>query len=115
MKLPRPGSNRVQWAAALLAGLLATTFVSLNVSQQAWGISTKSANLTETLEKGLRARRAEEFAFLERIITMVDQGQLPVDLVRSTFDWARHKRPYPYVYFERAIKIRAARLGIKVE
>ena len=75
----------------------------------------KSANLKETLESGLRARRPEEFAFLQRVITMVDEGRLPVDLVRSTFDWARDKRPYPYPYFERGLKIRAARLGITVQ
>jgi hypothetical protein len=74
----------------------------------------KSANLQETLEKGLRARLPEEFEFLERVVQMVEKGTLPLDLVRSTFDWARDKRPYPYRYFERGLKLRAARIGIEV-
>jgi hypothetical protein len=45
---------------------------------------------------------------------MVDQGKLPRDLVYSTFGWARKKRPYPFPYFERGLKKRAARIGIEV-
>ncbi|MCA9152773.1 MAG: hypothetical protein KDA92_25890 [Planctomycetales bacterium] len=114
MKISRSRARRLRWAAAFLVGAMASPWLPVATNQQAWGISVKAANLQETLEKGLRARRPEEFAFLERVILQVDQGQLPLDLVRSTFDWARHKRPYPYVYFERAIKIRAARIGVDV-
>ena len=74
----------------------------------------KSANLQEQLEKGLRARLPREFAFINRVVTMVEKGQLPLDLVRGTFDWARKKRPYPFPYFEQGLKKRAARIGIKV-
>ena len=72
-------------------------------------------DLKDKLEKGLRARRPEEFAFIGRVVAMVDKGQLPLDLVRETFAWARKKRPYPYPYFERALKIRAAAIGIEVK
>ena len=74
----------------------------------------KSANLQEQLEKGLRARLPQEFAFIDRVVKMVEKGKLPLDLVRSTFDWARDKRPYPFPYFERGLKKRAARIGIIV-
>ena len=47
-------------------------------------------------------------------VVMVEQNQLSRKLVDSTFQWARKKRPYPYVYFERGLKVRAARLGIHV-
>lgn len=77
-------------------------------------LGSKSATFQEQLEKGLRARRPEEFAFIARVVAMVQRRQLPLDLVRSTFDWARDKRPYPYPYFERGLKQRAARLGITV-
>jgi hypothetical protein len=81
----------------------------------ATSIGKKSANLEETLEAGLQARRPEEFAFLRRVVTMVEQRQLPEELVRSTFAWARRKRPYPFPFFERGLKLRAARIGITVK
>jgi hypothetical protein len=39
---------------------------------------------------------------------------LPLELVVSTFRWARPKRPYGFPYFERALKVRAAKLGIEL-
>ncbi len=78
-------------------------------------LNAKSVDLQEMLEKGLKARRPTEFAFIGRVVDQVEAGTLPLDLVRSTFDWARRKRPYPYPYFERALQVRAARLGLTVE
>ena len=71
-------------------------------------------DLKRQLESGLYARRPEEFAYIARVVRMVDQQQLPEKLVISTFAWARHKRPYPLVYFERALQVRARRIGIVV-
>lgn len=78
-------------------------------------LNAKTVTLQEMLEKGLQARRPVEFAFIERVVQRVHDGTLPIDLVRGTFDWARNKRPYPYPYFERALKVRAARQGISIE
>ena len=83
-------------------------------SQRGVGLGARAVNLQETLEKGLKARRPNEFAFLKRVSVLVEQQRLPRALVQSTFDWARHKRPFPYPYFERALKLRAARLGLSV-
>lgn len=69
----------------------------------------------QQLEKGLYARRPEEFAFIDRVVQMVELNQLSRELVTSTFLWARKKQPYPYVYFERGLKVRAARLGVTVQ
>lgn len=71
-------------------------------------------NFRQQLEQGLYARRPEEFAFIARVVRMVEENQLSRQLVDSTFQWARKKRPYPYVYFERGLKVRAARLGVPV-
>lgn len=71
-------------------------------------------DLKRQLETGLYARRREEFAYIARVVRMVDRRQLPEKLVISTFAWARHKRPYPLVYFERALQVRAKRIGIVV-
>jgi hypothetical protein len=70
--------------------------------------------LQETLEKGLRVRRPEDSRFVARVADLVDAGTLPEDLVLSTFQWARKKRKHPFQYFERALLIRAAELGISI-
>ncbi len=69
-------------------------------------------DLRATLEKGLRARRPQEFRYLAQIAQMVTDGDLPESLVRTTFGWARTKRPYPFQYFQRAMQVRARKLGI---
>jgi hypothetical protein len=64
------------------------------------------------LEKGLNARLPSEFAFVDKVVRLVDEGRLPVSVVDSTFLWARRRQPYPFPYFERALRIRAKRLGV---
>lgn len=68
--------------------------------------------LQETLETGLKARRPQEFAFVARVVDLVDQNVLPLKLVQSTFLWARRQPRHPFQYFERAMQVQAARLGI---
>ena len=64
----------------------------------------------------LRSRRPVEFEFVSTVVKMVEQDQLPLDLVQSTLLWVRKKKDceYPFVYFERALRVRAAKLGIVV-
>lgn len=66
------------------------------------------------LEKGLKCRRPVEFAFVEHVVDMVAEGTLPRGLVDSTFLWARRQGRYPFPYFQRGLKVRAARLGISI-
>lgn len=70
------------------------------------------ANLQDQLTFGLRARLPRERAFIKFVVAKVEAGDLPVELVLSTFHWARHKRPYPFPYFEHALRLRAARYDI---
>ncbi|MEM8677781.1 MAG: hypothetical protein AAGF97_00370 [Planctomycetota bacterium] len=73
-------------------------------------------DLKTQLETGLRARRPQEFAFIDEVVKLVDEGKLTRKLVQETFDWARKKRvTYPYVYFERAMQIRAAKVGVQLQ
>ena len=77
------------------------------------GQTTGGADLKGELEAGLKARLPNEFAFVAQVVSLVDNGQLPLDMVKSTFVWAVRKRPYaPFPYFERAMRLRAAELGI---
>lgn len=71
------------------------------------------ADLHDTLVNGLRATRPEEIAWLDQVVAKVQENRLPLPLVLSTFKWARNRHPsYPFPYFKRGLKVRAARLGI---
>jgi hypothetical protein len=72
------------------------------------------ANLKVQLQAGLKARLPGEFAFIDRVVAMVEQKKLPFDLVQSTFMWARVKKPYPFPYFENGLRTRAAKQGIEI-
>jgi hypothetical protein len=77
-------------------------------------VAASVANLQEQLESGLKARRPAEFAFIRRVVSLVQQGRLPLPLVVSTFRWAQAKYKHPLPYFERALRIRAARIGVQI-
>ena len=97
---------------ALLAGLPG---VMSHAQAPPTGVTTR-ASLKETLEKGLRARRPEEFQYVARVAELVDQKELPLDLVMSTFQWARQKSKhtnFPLPYFARGLRERAAKLGLQ--
>jgi hypothetical protein len=73
------------------------------------------APLKDQLKNGLEARRPEDRLFCDRVAQMVEESRLPVELVKGTFQWARRKKPYPFPYFERALRLRAAELGIQIQ
>jgi hypothetical protein len=73
------------------------------------------ADLQEQLEDGLKVRLPNEFRFVGNVVGLVKKDQLPMPLVKGTFQWARRKagdRKYPFPYFERAMRIRAKRIGV---
>ncbi len=75
------------------------------------------ANLKDQLNSGLRARRPEEFRFIANIVQMTAQGRLPIKLVLSTFHYVRTKKKddkFPFIIFERVLRIRAAEIGIRL-
>ncbi len=69
-------------------------------------------DLQTMLEKGLRARRPVEFAFIASVVQMVDAGTLPQSIVQTSFLWARKKRPYPYPYFRQSLRAQAQQMGV---
>jgi len=103
-------TRTLPFAAAV--AVAATVLCSIAVAPQSHAANI--ADLQEQLEDGLLARRPAEFKFIARVVKLVEQNKLPRKLVVETFQYARKKRPYPYVYFERALKIRAARIGVKL-
>ena len=72
-------------------------------------------SLREELVNGLRATRDDQKNFIDHIVTMVDEGKLPVSLVYASFRWARKRRSdYPFPYFKYAVRELAKRKRILI-
>ena len=77
--------------------------------------ASQVGDLKQQLQSHLRPRSPQEFAFIDRVVSMVQRDELPLRTVKATFNWARKKpRQYRFPYFQRALQIEAARLGIRV-
>ena len=63
----------------------------------------------------LRTTKDEENGFLESVVKMTHDGDLPANLVESTFLWARKKPKNKFEYFKRALVLRAADRGIQLK
>jgi hypothetical protein len=69
--------------------------------------------LKQALEKGLKARRPTEFAYIELVVKKVEEGKLPQSMVERSFLWARRKNSFmPMPYFERSLQIMAKKIGV---
>ena len=99
--------------ACLLIWLAATVTSAVGQNGADPRIAPGGITLKQALEKGLKARRPSEFAFIRLVIEKVEQGKLPRKLVERTFLWARdNKQPYPMPYFEKALQLQAKKLGV---
>lgn len=111
-------ATRRKWLAGgvlLAVGSLASPWVVSAIDPPS-GSSTPTpgvtiADLEQQLKSGLKARRPVEFDFIHQVVVRVKNGNLPIDLVQSTYLWARRHKPYPYPYFERGLRERAAKAG----
>lgn len=103
-----------KWIGYLLL-VVAIAMVQKSVQSASPPNSPGGPDLKVTLEKGLKARRPVEFEFVALVIAKVDDGTLPRSLVNSTFLWARNnKQPYPFPYFQQALKVRAKKIGVSL-
>ena len=88
---------------------------STRLSQHQFRGSGRVANLSDQLKFGLRARRDVEFKFIANVVKLVKSGKLPTKLVIETMQYARKKpTKHPFQYFQRALVLRAARLGVTI-
>jgi hypothetical protein len=62
----------------------------------------------------LHTSTEQENGFIEYVMGRVDKGTLPLDLVQSTFLWARKKPRKKFFYFQQGLILRAADRGIKL-
>ena len=66
----------------------------------------------------LKTRRDEEKEFIGLVVNQIRLGRIPSRLVSTSFEWVRNKRPttkYPFVYFERVLRLQAGRVGLENE
>lgn len=78
------------------------------------GSLAMTIDMKTTLQKGLKARTPEEFEFIDRVVALVEMKALPISLVQSTYTWARRVPRIPMPYFQRALRLRAKRLGVEI-
>jgi hypothetical protein len=64
------------------------------------------------MKVALHTAQPEEDGFIEYVLARVDKGTLPLDLVESTFLWARKKPRHKFQYFKAGLIQRAAAAGI---
>ena len=99
----------------------ARTIAGLAAAGQTDGPEDSDASLRQfaeferQLNAILKTRRVEEKEFVGSVVEQIRVGALPSKLVTTSFEWVRNKRPttkYPFVYFERVLRLQAGRLGL---
>ena len=65
----------------------------------------------------LKTRLPAEKRFVTQLMTVIGKKEIPRSLVDTSFKWVLNRRPntnYPFVYFERVIRLQGKRLGYKI-
>jgi hypothetical protein len=101
-------------AIALGLILFAQTARAAGQQPAVQGGGVTGLDLKTQLEKGLLARRPVEFQYIQQIVTLVDAGQLPRDMVATTFVWARKQPTRRLQYFQFALATRARKLPVQL-
>jgi len=66
----------------------------------------------------LKTRADEEKLFVSKVVTQVRLGRIPSRLVSTSYQWGRKNRPasnYPFIYFEKVLRIQAKALKLEDE
>ena len=80
----------------------------------------RQVSLHDMLRVGLKAKTEADFAYIEEVVKLVDEGKLPRDMVDSSFLYARYRyrthptshRLRPMVYFQPSLTARAKKIGV---
>ena len=68
----------------------------------------------KTIKVALHTATPEEDGFIDHVLALVNRGNLPLDMVESTFLWARKKPYHKFQYFKRGLTVRAEQQGIQL-
>lgn len=89
--------------------LHAQTFAPENFSDQ------RFEKYEQQLNAILLTRRVEEREFISIVVGQVRAGILPSKFVQTSFRWVQNNRPhtnFPFIYFERVLRLQANQAGI---
>jgi hypothetical protein len=89
---------------------LATTMLAATAGQKQKSVDNPLD--AEAMKVALRTATPEEDGFIEYVLRRVDKGTLPLDMVESTFLWAKKKPNRKFQYFKRGLTLRAEQKGI---
>jgi hypothetical protein len=80
------------------------------------GLATAEASHLDanTMKAALKTATPEEDGFIDRTLALVEKGSLPVDMVESTFLWAKKKARRKFQYFKFGLIVRAERAGVRL-
>lgn len=92
-------------------------------------INNRVPTLEDRLNFGLKTRRPTEKAFIRQVVALVDAGTLDQKIVDESFFWVRremekkkkgdptarkHILKYPFIFFQRIVKLNAKRVGVTI-
>ena len=83
----------------------------------------RQVDLYYMLRVGLKAKTKADFEYIDEVVEKVQQGKLPVDMVQSSFLYARYRyrthpgshKLRPMVYFQPSLTARAKKIGVILE
>jgi hypothetical protein len=98
------------------AGFATTCYAQIGTNFSNSSGANQVAGLKDQLEKGLKCRRPQEFAFVQAVLVKVDNGDISRQMVVETFAFARKKatqvgHKYAFPYFQRGLEERAKLAG----
>lgn len=77
-------------------------------------VADSAALDVKKMKVALHTATPQEKGFIEYVVARVHAGTLPLDLVESTFLWARKKPTRKFFYFKLGLIERAKRRGIEL-
>lgn len=107
--------NTILRSTILAAALLTIVSVNCSVAQE---VELRFEDYEERLNAILKSRRDEERDFVKKVVDKIKAGAIPERLVETSYKWVLNERPdtkYPFVYFERVLRIQAKRLELERE
>lgn len=115
-----------QKTKAFLFVLMTILLVAQNCSESVYAddylpetfSAAQFAEYERQLNAILKTRTDEEKLFVKKIVTLVRLGKIPSRLVSTSYQWGRKNRPdtnYPFIYFEKVIRIQAKALKLQDE
>lgn len=105
--------NRIFWCLIIVAGSGVLCNSSSAQSFDDLGLVAYKKQVNAILKTRLPAEKR----FVNELIVEIEKKEIPRSLVDTSFKWVLNKRPntnYPFVYFERVIRLQGKKLGYKI-